>query len=739
MDTALLQSGGLEFALCDLSPNPAEGRGYLYRPMRLSESGEVEIPTEVLLWRNGITKTTKGQFLLDDKARDSVWKDWQERMAGVLSPTGDPPGSFDYDHDEWNPELPGYEKLSAGSFDLGRDGKDLWLVKVSFTERCTDLIKKKEKRSTSPAFDFDPKSGRFLRLYNVAVTNVPATHKQALLASLGAQGKLLLPPEQIVLEPPPTAPAAPTPPAEPPPRTLVQVPITLNLDPKNMKPEDMAQLQQDVAAAVFKALNQAIDSGIPAAAPPAPAPEPAPAPARTATTKGPVPYAEYALDDSEDWDAAAAEARLKTWATGEDGEVDLAQYAKGFAYVAGEGEQLGDYKLPHHDVKDGELVTVWGGVKAAGTAIQNGTVEIPEDDLATVKAHLEKHYREFGKQAPWQQDEGESAAARSAPPPATAPAPAATTRSNASMWYDSLSPEDLVMIRMGQCADSLFLSATLAKKASGEDREMFTAQMATSVKCLGELASYAAKLAMPGLSDTEVMAAVDQDELSLLSVEHKTAYLAVAKFKPLRGVQALSSAMVQLGVDSPDKMRPAIVDLQEQVKDRDAQVERALKLAGSNVGAARTAKIADLQKRGLMSAATAQEAEGLDPVTGKPRMVTLMAGGKPTPARPWTMGELEDFAKRAEERLKQGAAAQASLSALSGGSGVGAPAPSAAPAAQPPALPSPGEPTQVITEDEIDFVIAAVQQSGGTCTRDQAMAQLKKNKAGLFGPAAATA
>lgn len=736
MDTALLQPGGLEFALCDLSPNPAEGRGYLYRPMRLSESGEVEIPTEVLLWRNGITKTTKGQFLLDDKARDSVWKDWQDRMAGVLSPTGDPPGSFDYDHDEWNPELPGYEKLSAGSFDLGRDGKDLWLVKVSFTERCTDLIKKKEKRSTSPAFDFDPKTGRFLRLYNVAVTNVPATHKQALLASLGAQGKLLLPPEQIVLEPPPTAPPTPTPPAEPPPRTLVQVPITLSFD-RTPTPEELARLQESVASAMFKALSQAITSGTPAADPPAATPAPAPTPTRTATTKGPVPYAEYPLDDSEDWDAGAAEARLKTWATGEDGEVDLARYAKGFAYVAGEGEQLADYKLPHHDVKDGELVTVWGGVKAAGTAIQDGTIEIPEDDLATVKAHLEKHYREFGKTAPWEQDTGESAAARNAPPPVPAPPPAATTRSDASMWYDSLSPEDLVMIRMGQCAEGLFLSATLAKKASGADREMFAAQMTASVKCMGELASYAAKLAMPGLSDTEVMATVDQDELSLLSVEQKTAYLAMAKYKPLRGVQALSSAMVQLGVDAPEKLRSAIADLQEQVKDRDAQVESALKLAGSNVGAARAAKIADLQKRGLMSAATAQEAEGLDPVSGKPRMVTLMAGGKPVQARPWTMGELDDFAARAEQRLKQGAATQASLAALSGG--VGAPAPSSAPTPTPPALPSPGEPSQVITEDEIDFVIAAVKQSGGSCTREEAMAQLKKNKAGMFGPAAATA
>lgn len=68
-------------------------------------------------------------------------------------------------------------------------------------------------------------------------------------------------------------------------------------------------------------------------------------------------------------------------------------------------DNKGAYKLPHHEA-DGEHAVVWNGVKAAGGAIQGaqGGVDIPEGDVAGVKAHLEKHYHEFDEKAPWEAD-----------------------------------------------------------------------------------------------------------------------------------------------------------------------------------------------------------------------------------------------------------------------------------------------------------------------------------------------
>jgi hypothetical protein len=107
------------------------------------------------------------------------------------------------------------------------------------------------------------------------------------------------------------------------------------------------------------------------------------------------------------WDGAAAEGRLRKWAssdgTGDKGKVDWAKYREGFAWYDGAaGEDFGSYKLPHHDVADGRLVVVWGGVAAAMGALAGarGGVSIPEGDVAGVRAHLAKHYEQFGKEPP---------------------------------------------------------------------------------------------------------------------------------------------------------------------------------------------------------------------------------------------------------------------------------------------------------------------------------------------------
>ena len=60
------------------------------------------------------------------------------------------------------------------------------------------------------------------------------------------------------------------------------------------------------------------------------------------------------------------------------------------------------YKLPHHEVIDGQLKVVWHGVNSAMQVLAGarGGVDIPDGDRKDVYRHLEHHYREFGKEPP---------------------------------------------------------------------------------------------------------------------------------------------------------------------------------------------------------------------------------------------------------------------------------------------------------------------------------------------------
>ncbi len=106
-----------------------------------------------------------------------------------------------------------------------------------------------------------------------------------------------------------------------------------------------------------------------------------------------IPYKHYPLDAPDSpWDANAEIAK----ATTTDLAVMCAWDDKSRA------EQKNGYKLPHHSA--GTYHTNLKGVIAAGNAIMGarGGVEIPKYDLDAVKAHLQKHYHEFGRTAPWE-------------------------------------------------------------------------------------------------------------------------------------------------------------------------------------------------------------------------------------------------------------------------------------------------------------------------------------------------
>lgn len=123
---------------------------------------------------------------------------------------------------------------------------------------------------------------------------------------------------------------------------------------------------------------------------------------------GAVPFRPWPRHEGAAWDADAAVQRMRAWAgvdVAEPPASSFRRYAQGFAFVSGAGDKLGDFHLPHHDVVDGRLVTSRKGVEAAGAALQGARgqhPDIPESDLAAVKAHLQKHYHQFKRRAPWE-------------------------------------------------------------------------------------------------------------------------------------------------------------------------------------------------------------------------------------------------------------------------------------------------------------------------------------------------
>ena len=60
------------------------------------------------------------------------------------------------------------------------------------------------------------------------------------------------------------------------------------------------------------------------------------------------------------------------------------------------------YKLPHHEMVDGELKVVWNGVVSAMSVMSGGRggTDVSRDDIDAIYAHLAEHYRQFGEEPP---------------------------------------------------------------------------------------------------------------------------------------------------------------------------------------------------------------------------------------------------------------------------------------------------------------------------------------------------
>jgi signal peptide peptidase SppA len=111
------------------------------------------------------------------------------------------------------------------------------------------------------------------------------------------------------------------------------------------------------------------------------------------------------------WDGEGARERLAKWASsdgsGEKDKMDWGKYKQGFAWFDEENpENFGSYKLPHHDIIDGQLKVVKAGVVAASNAFSGarGGTDIPEKDRPGVREHLNRERARFEDLQPLSQD-----------------------------------------------------------------------------------------------------------------------------------------------------------------------------------------------------------------------------------------------------------------------------------------------------------------------------------------------
>ncbi len=108
-------------------------------------------------------------------------------------------------------------------------------------------------------------------------------------------------------------------------------------------------------------------------------------------------------DRDREWDGAAAEKRVRSWADASNEPNEKYRDAHVW-YDADNKDNFTAYKLLIADVINGRLTGVPRGVMAAAGVIQGarGGVDIPDSDVDRVKSHLAKYYKKMDDTPPWE-------------------------------------------------------------------------------------------------------------------------------------------------------------------------------------------------------------------------------------------------------------------------------------------------------------------------------------------------
>jgi hypothetical protein len=164
----------------------------LRNTIKLGLDSEHGLPTEFRLFQRGWNNTENGRYLFDDKAAKSVmaaYANWGVDLAidlehQMLEVSGGAPDPTARDARGWC------------RLELRPDGS-LWACDVKWTPDGAARLSEKRQRYISPAFEADKNTKRIIKVVNVAITAMPATHKTPALVAASANGEKGMHPELL--------------------------------------------------------------------------------------------------------------------------------------------------------------------------------------------------------------------------------------------------------------------------------------------------------------------------------------------------------------------------------------------------------------------------------------------------------------------------------------------------------------------------------------------------------------
>lgn len=151
------------------------------RAIALAIGNQGNLPTEFRLFAAGWNDTEIGRFLFDETAAASVmaaYEAWGVDLA------------IDLEHQMLSEGIAvdPTAKDARGWFKLAMRNGELWAVDVKWAPDGAERLTGKRQRYISPAFEVDRETQRVSKIYNVAITAMPATHHTPALVAASASG-----------------------------------------------------------------------------------------------------------------------------------------------------------------------------------------------------------------------------------------------------------------------------------------------------------------------------------------------------------------------------------------------------------------------------------------------------------------------------------------------------------------------------------------------------------------------
>lgn len=137
-------------------------------------------PVEFRLFRRGVNETSKGSFIFDDQAAANVLAHTQKHGTRIM---------LDLEHLSVDQESRAYDPDPRGWCSLEVRNGELWAVGTEWLADGERRLRDKLQPYVSPTFDTDAE-GRVTRIYNIAMTAMPATFAPAALVAASQRIKL---------------------------------------------------------------------------------------------------------------------------------------------------------------------------------------------------------------------------------------------------------------------------------------------------------------------------------------------------------------------------------------------------------------------------------------------------------------------------------------------------------------------------------------------------------------------